>query len=610
MSVHVVATAGHVDHGKSSLVQALTGTDPDRFAEEKRRGLTIDLGFAWSTLPSGREVGFVDVPGHERFIRNMLAGVGPVRRVLFIVAADEGWQPQSEEHLAILDVLGVDGAVVALTKSDLVDDDALAAARVGVAERLRDSALADAPILPVSARTGYGVDALIAAIDAMLAAGSRTGTGADRARQFLDRAFSIKGAGTVVTGTLTGGSLSVGDDVEILPGGLRGRIRGLQTHKRAVQRADPVSRTAVNLSGIDRAGIGRGDVLVTPGAWLTTTVFEARVRPIRGRDDEPWSRGSYRIFLGTAEREARIRRYPGSGLARIRLDAPAVVDVFDRFVIRDTGRNQTVAGGMVLDPSPPVRAGADAVARLESREAAGRLGLPSVLVAERGAVRAAELLPLTGCRPDAIPGAAAAGSWWIALDLVEDIRGALAHHLASFHADNPARAGADLGQVRTIVADRLRHARRSTDLDLIDALLELLVGGGSIVREQADVRLADHVIASDDAGLDRLLAAVAGMSPPDIGELVAAGHERELIASAVTAGTLVRVSPDLVFTSEAVAEAEEVLRAMAVDDVAITVSAFRERAGTSRKYAVPLLEYFDRRGVTRREGDRRVVRSP
>src|ERR687888_68186 len=258
--LRVVATAGHVDHGKSSLIVRLTGMDPDRWAEEKRRGLTIDLGYAWCTLPSGHEIGFVDVPGHERFIANMLAGVGPVRLVLFVVAADEGWKPQSEEHLQIVDVLGVDGAVIALTKRDLVDEETLELAEDEVRDRVDGTALEGAPIVACSGTTGEGLDELRDALDAMVAdAPSPERRG--RVRQYLDRVFTIRGAGTVVTGTLTGGPLTVGREVEVLPSGHRARIRGLQTHKRSLEVATPVSRVAVNLAGTPRTELERGDVL-------------------------------------------------------------------------------------------------------------------------------------------------------------------------------------------------------------------------------------------------------------------------------------------------------------------------------------------------------------
>src|SRR5438128_2360363 len=326
--LHVVATAGHVDHGKSALSLRLTGMAPDRLGEEKRRGLTIGLGFAWTTLPSGREVGFVDVPGHERFVRNRLAGVGPVRLVLFVGAADEGWEPLSEEHLQIVDVLGVDGAVVAVTKGDLVDEPALEARTEEVRARLSGTRLERAQIVPCSSVVPDGVEGLRAALDDLLAAAPVPERRA-RPRQFVDRAFTIRGAGTVVTGTLTGGPLSVGQEAEVLPSGHRARIRGLQTHKRSLETAVPVSRVAVNLAGTAKTELERGDVLALPGQWRPTTAFEAWVRPVRGVELPLTDRGAYKVYVGSAERYARIRLYGakqldagGESFARIMVSRP------------------------------------------------------------------------------------------------------------------------------------------------------------------------------------------------------------------------------------------------------------------------------------------------
>ena len=312
-SLQVVATAGHVDHGKSALILRLTGMDPDRLAEEKRRGLTIDLGFAWTALPSGQEIGFVDVPGHERFVRNMLAGVGPVRLVLFVVAADEGWKPQSEEHLQIVDVLGAHGAVVALTKRDLVDEPAIQARTLEVRGRLEDTRLAGSAIVACSASTGEGMEQLIGALDHMVGNAPRPDS-TGRPRLFVDRVFTIKGAGTVVTGTLTGGPIAVGQEAEVLPPGHRARIRGLQTHKRSLEVAQPVSRVAVNLTGLPTSELERGDVLGLPGQWRGTSVFEAWVRPVRGLDHPLTHRGAYKLYAGSAERDARIRFHGASEL--------------------------------------------------------------------------------------------------------------------------------------------------------------------------------------------------------------------------------------------------------------------------------------------------------
>ncbi|MDP9301256.1 MAG: selenocysteine-specific translation elongation factor, partial [Actinomycetota bacterium] len=343
--LRVIATAGHVDHGKSSLIIRMTGMDPDRWAEEKRRGLTIDLGYAWCTLPSGREIGFVDVPGHERFVGNMLAGVGPVRLVLFVVAADEGWKPQSEEHLQILDVLGVAGGVIALTKRDLVDEETLAIATEEVLERVAGTVLAQAPVIPVSAETGAGIDTLVAALDTLLASAPTPEPA--RTRLFVDRVFTIKGAGTVATGTLTGGCLSASQTVEVYPAGRRTRVRGLQTYKHDEAKGCPVTRVAANLTGAERDDLARGDVLAEPGSWRPTTVFDVAIRPVRDLERIP-GRGAFKVYAGAAEVDAKIRLLD-ERFARVRTAQPLVLDVFDRFVVRESGRQRTVGGGTVLD---------------------------------------------------------------------------------------------------------------------------------------------------------------------------------------------------------------------------------------------------------------------
>ena len=621
-AAQVVATAGHVDHGKSSLILRLTGIDPDRLAEEKRRGLTIDLGFAWATLPSGREIGFVDVPGHERFVRNMLAGVGPVRLVLFVVAADEGWKPQSEEHLEIVDVLGAEAGVVALTKSDLVDEETLGIAELEVRERLAGTALADAPIVPCSATTGDGLDALATALDAMVAAAPAPEQHG-RVREYLDRVFSIRGTGTVVTGTLTGGPLRVGDEVEIFPTGLRARVRGLQSHKRALDAARPVARVAVNLVGIEREDLERGDVLGRPGAWRPTAVLEARIRPVRGLDHPLTGRGAFKLYAGAAERDARLRMLdapkiePGDaegGFVRIRLSGPLVLEPGDRFVLRESGRRATVAGGVVLDTEPPARPG-DAAGRLRRREAAAPDELPSVLIAERGAIRATDLAVLSGRSPGAVIGATRSGPWWVATDLLGAVRTAVTGDLAAFHQEHPLVTGADLVAARRAAARTIEGSGRGAgasgaDPGLVEALLEALEREGTIAREGSEVRLATHRVALDGRAdeVERLVAAVATgePTPPSIAELAATGFSREVIEAAARAGRLVRVSPELVFTPEFVDRGREAIASAGPEG--ITVSAFREQLVTSRKYALPLLEWFDLRGVTRRKGDVRVLR--
>ena len=358
----VIATAGHVDHGKSSLVLALTGTDPDRFEEEKRRGLTIDLGFAHMTLPSGEELSFVDVPGHVKFLRNMLAGVGGVTACVFVVAATEGWKPQSEEHLRILELLGIDSGVIALTKADLVDDDLLELARMDVADHVADTFLADAPVVAVSSLTGLGLDHLARELDELIAG---AGNAADRGRPrlWIDRVFAAKGSGTVVTGTLTGGRLAVDQNVAIEPCDREARVRGLQTAGRSVAEIGPGNRVAVNLAGVDHHDLARGHAVVAPYQWRLTDRFDASLHVLAALDHDVSRRGAFVAYIGSGEHTVRLRvpgtetLAPGSdGAVRLFLSESLALLPGDRFVLRESGRDETVGGGEVLDIDPVLRA--------------------------------------------------------------------------------------------------------------------------------------------------------------------------------------------------------------------------------------------------------------
>jgi selenocysteine-specific elongation factor len=610
---HVVATAGHVDHGKSSLITRLTGIDPDRLSEEKRRGLTIDLGFAWTTLPSGREVGFVDVPGHERFVRTMLAGVGPVRLVLFVVAADEGWRRQTEEHLAIVDVLGVTGAVVALTKRDLVDADRLEDARMDIIDRLRGSALEGATVVSCSSETGEGLNDLVAALDVMVANAPPPATGG-RTRLFVDRVFPIAGAGTVVTGTLTGGPLSVGDEAEVLPSGARARVRSLQTHKRQIDVARPVSRVAVNLAGVDRARLSRGHVLAHPERWRPTSLIEAKIRPVRGLAHELTSRGAFSFHAGAADRDAKLHLYgvgsvPEDGaFVRIYLSGPVVVDVQDRFVLRESGRSETVAGGVVLDPFPPRRAGASAADRLTHRERARRDEVAELLVSERGAVSVSEVRIVAGTDPSDVANASRARDWWVH-DRVAEVGGeAVTATLRSFHDASPNATGCDAAVVRRDVVAALRRAGATSGAEIADALLARFVDEGVIERAGSLFRLPGRTAGVATEEVERVVRAVADAepTPPTVVELKQRGFTGDAIEAAVRGGMLVRIGTDLVLTRSMVDRAIEVVRE--AGSAGATVSSVRERLGTSRRYAVPLMEHLDRTGATRRSGDLRFAR--
>ena len=610
--LRVVATAGHVDHGKSSLIVRLTGMDPDRWEEEKRRGLTIDLGYAWCELPSGREVGFVDVPGHERFIANMLAGVGPVRLVLFVVAANEGWRQQSEEHLAILDVLGVAGGVVALTKRDLVDEDTLDLVEEEIRERVEGTTLSTARVVRVSAETGEGLDDLRTALDELLA--SAPAPTEERARLFVDRVFTIAGAGTVVTGTLGGDRLAVGDEVELYPRGTTARIRSLQTHKRSEDFAEPVTRVAANLVGTGKQDLARGDVMGAPGAWRPTTVFDGLLRPVRDLPHPITSRGAFRVHAGAAQTDARLRIFGRTRLeagqeafVRITTTHPLVLDVFDRFVLRESGRQETLGGGSVLDPAPPRRAGPSPQDRLARRAAATREDLPAILADERGAVRASDALALTG----SAAGVPQAGEWLLRDGLLESVGTALTAHVDAFHQAHPLEEGEPLASARRVLAAALRPFTGPPEARLVEAVLDRLAADGRLKRTSTSVANPSHrpVDRESDPMIQRLVEAIGSepAQPPTVKELVSQGIGRDAIDAAARAGLVVRVAPDLVFIPALIERAEAVVAA--AGSAGITVSAFRATLETSRKYALPILEWFDQRGVTRREGDLRYPRS-
>jgi selenocysteine-specific elongation factor len=432
-----------------------------------------------------------------------------------------------------------------------------------------------------------------------------------RARLFVDRVFTITGAGTVTTGTLTGGCLAVGDEVEIYPTGRRARLRSMQTHGAAEERACPVSRVAANLAGTERETVKRGDVLGRVGDWRPTRIFEARLRPVRGLDHPVTSRGAFKVYAGAAEADAKVRIYDAAALepgreayARIRLARPMTLDVFDRFVLRDAGRRETVAGGVVLDPAPNPRPGTEPARRLAARVGASRSDLVGLLVAERGAVEASEAVLLTGTPPTS-------GGWLVDDGVRSGAEAALRSAVAAHHAAHPLEEGLDLAAARRAVAEELRASGAPRDPGLIETIMAGLSSTGEIVRSAAAVRAAEHRASLDDRDVDvnELLKAIGGereATPPTVRELQIAGFARDVIEAASRAGLVVRITPDLIVTPGLAARAEGTARAAGGG---ITVSAFRERLGTSRKYAVPLLEWLDRRGVTRREGDLRFPRA-
>jgi selenocysteine-specific elongation factor len=625
----VIGTAGHVDHGKSALIQALTGTDPDRLAEEKARGMTIDLGFAWTTLPSGREVGFVDVPGHERFVHNMLAGVGGVGCALFVVDASEGWRPQSAEHLAILDLLGIPAGVVALTKADLVDQATRDRVAAEVAARLQGTTLAGAAIVPTAAPSGLGVDAVAAALDAAL---DRLGEPPERGRPRLpvDRVFSMRGSGTVVTGTLSGGSLRAPAEAELLPAGRRVRVRGLQGHGRPLAEATPARRLAVNLAGVATDQVARGDVLVLPGQWAPTDVADCRLRCLPSAPAPLRGRGAYLLYAGAAETSARLQPLdateirPGDdALVRLHLERPLVLDAFEPVVLRDSGRDETVGGGLVLDPFPPtaVRGTAARVRRteeLEAREAAGPAGLLARVLAERGVVPLTDLPHLAGVtsgkgtvsggmRGPEPPAVVRSRTLAWSPDAWEAAAAAVLEAVERQHRDDPSARGLPAQAAR---AAALGPAG-PTWPDVAGAeTVEALVAAGRLVPDGPAVRLPGHgtrldpaqraLVARVEAALDE-----AGVSLLGETALRDLGADRKATALLVRLGVLVAVAPGGYLGRSTLEGAVATLRGAFPDGRLFAASEAREALGTTRRTAIPLLEHLDRGGVTVRLGDLR-----
>ncbi|MEA2826581.1 MAG: selenocysteine-specific elongation factor [Actinomycetota bacterium] len=563
----VIATAGHVDHGKSTLVLGLTGMDPDRFAEEKARGLTIDLGFAWTTLPSGRQLALVDVPGHVRFLKNMLAGVGAVEACLFVVAATEGWKPQSEEHLRILELLGVRHGLVALTKVGLVDAETRELAHMELADMVEGTFLAGAEVVDVDVPAGEGVDELRAALDRLLDV-TPAAMDRDRPRLWVDRVFAARGSGTVVTGTLAGGALNVDDELVTSPGGRKVRVRGLQSLQRAQSRVEPGSRVAVNLSGVARAELSRGDALVRPGQWRPTRTFDASLRTLAALGHDVGRKGAYQLYVGSGEHPVALRVLAGAdgigpgeeGLVRLRLPVTVPLLPGDRFVLRESGRDETVGGGEVLDVAPVLAARRARPSRSVDR-----------VVAERGWVLADELERLTGERREPQVGRWVVASAALAT-AVSDLRVAI---------EGAGPLGLDVAGL---------DERRRAVLARLDGVV---VDGGRARAAAAADPLADHpYVAALEAGR---------FSPPDPD-----GIDRAELSELVRRG-LVVARDGVYFAPSAVAEAARLLAtALTAHPEGITVAQVRDTLGTTRRHALPLLAHLDATGVTRRRGDVRI----
>jgi selenocysteine-specific elongation factor len=619
----VIGTAGHVDHGKSALVQALTGTDPDRWAEEKARGLTIDLGFAWRQLPGGGHASFVDVPGHEDFIRNMLAGAGGVDAVLLVVAADEGPMPQTREHLAIMHLLGIHRGVVALTKTDLVDEEWLALVQAEVEDLLAGTALAQAPLLPVSIVSGAGLDALLEALARVLAA-LPAAPDHGRARLAVDRAFSLAGFGTVVTGTLRDGELPPAGVLEILPAGIRARVRGLQSHGRSVRQALPGTRTAVNLAGVSTEQVTRGDVVCLPGAYRPSRLLDAVVSILADCPHALRHDAEVHLYHGAAEIPARVRVIGGRELApgrtdqpvQLRLARPTVLAAGDRFILRQPSPAATIGGGRVLDPHPPGRQRRFREATLGRFQALASGGPEAViwtLLAGREPCRAEALTSAdTGLDP-AVRDATLArlaeagrvrrlGELWMTdqgwASLSARLRAALEEH----HARHPLRAGMPSEELR---------ARAGLAGDVFPAVVAAARADGWLAGGAEALYLVEHRVQFEpqaQAAIEALLARyrAAPFSPPSPQEAEGLVGP-DVLAALIERGDLVAVSKDVLFDRQGYEDLRRGVLGVLTERGTITVGELRDEFHTSRKFALAFLEHLDRLRLTRRQGDLRVM---
>ena len=564
--MHVVATAGHVDHGKSTLVKALTGTDPDRLSEEKARGLTIDLGFASTQLPSGRGVAFIDVPGHVRFLKNMLAGVGSVDACVFVVAATEGWKPQSEEHLQILQLLGIEHGLVALTKTGLADDDLRELARLDVEERVEGTFLEAAPIVEVDALDGSGVADIGVALDELLEA-TPTAVDHKRPRLWIDRVFAAKGSGTVVTGTLTGGRIRVGDELTALPQRRAVRVRALQSLHAQRSKVGPGNRVALNLSGVSHDELTRGDVLVRADQWHVTQRVDGLLKVLDAIDHPVTRRGAHMAYLGSGEFPVRVRVLgpseiqPGTeGPVRLHLPVGLPLLPGDRFILRESGRGETLGGGEILDVDPIV-----AAARAQPDRSLDRV------IAERGRVDVDHLLRLTGEHRKAD-----VGNWAVDPAVLKARHTELSEAIA---AAGPL--GLDIAKLD----------------DFGRALLDTIEG---VAVDHGHARAIDAVdTLTGHAYIDALEA--SPFAPPD-----PEGIDRAELRELVRRGDLVEEGGVYFAASALDAAARVVADLLSRQPDGVTVAEVRDEWGTSRKYAIPLLSYLDNNGITRRRGDLRI----
>jgi len=613
----VLGTAGHIDHGKSVLVRALTGIDPDRLREEKERGMTIDLGFAWLKLPSGRELGIVDVPGHEHFIKNMLAGVGGIDLALLVVDANEGVMPQTREHLAILDLLGIKKGVVAITKKDLVDNERLSVVETEVGELLASTILSRAPVVAVSALTGEGLPNLVSAIDELLDT-IEVKKDIDRPRLPIDRAFTVAGSGTIVTGTLIDGSLAVGQEVEVVPPGIKSRIRGLETHKARVVTATPGSRVGANLVGVAASQIERGYVVTRPGWLVHTTMLTVRLRLLPYLHHPLLHNTSVNFHTGTCQAVAKVRLLenkelkPGeTGLAQLSLSKRVALVKGDHFIIRSP--MDTLGGGEVIESHPRryQRLRSDLIQRLRAQESGTAEEVVMAMLETQQPLELSCLsaqcdLPVIEVQPiieslvqqGKVIGIGKGDHRLILTQLVWQ-------HLASrtvsiaqeYHRRYPARPGMPKAELGSRLKVKTNHS----------AILRRLLDEGILIQAGVTVRLPSHQVSLTQAQQARIDAFLKSLSQSPYAPPSNLIPEPDLLNLLIERHEVVKVSNEVVFSASAYSEMVERVTSYLRANGRVTIAEVRDMFETSRKYALALLEHLDQAKITRRVGDERVL---
>jgi selenocysteine-specific elongation factor len=630
--MHVIGTAGHVDHGKSTLIAALTGTHPDRLKEEQLREMTIELGFAWMALPNGDEVGIVDVPGHRDFIENMLSGIGGIDAALLVIAADEGVMPQTKEHLAILDLLEIPAGVIVLTKSDLAPDPAwLDLVESDIRSVVADTVMKDAPMIRVSAKTKMGLDSLISNLQSLLEA-KPTRSDLNRPRLPIDRVFTMSGFGTVVTGTLIDGHLSIGDEVEILPSGLKGRIRGLQTHKKNEESAAPGSRTAVNISGIAMEQIQRGEVAAHPNQYQPTRRIDAQFRLLKDASSPLKHGDEVKFFVGASETVAKLRLLGTETLSpgeeawiQLELRKPVVAVRGDRYILRRPSPGETLGGGMVVDHQPGGRhkrfdnnvlksleslaRGTPAQVLFESAVALNASPIKDVVTHSRlestSAETALEQLLITNSLITLEEGIPSTSSDLLVITapLWERLRENVLQMVESYHKSFPLRRGIPREELKS----RLQLSAR-----VFGAVINKLLGSFQLTTYSNSVALPGHEIKFDNDGQAKVQALrrkfeQSPFSPPSFKDCQTEVGE-EILNALIEMNELIPVSSDVIFRKEDYDFMTLKIRATLLEHGKITLAEVRNQFSNSRKYAQALLEYLDAIGITTRDGDFRRLR--